>query len=325
MRLFAIFMVLLFAHTTFANVVPANVLKTKQEPASGKQEEYGNSIQIGTVVKTLKATTNEVPQNHDVALDPNTPSAWALGLSNRYLGLSLMANVASGARDPSKVNTTAEDYQFRYFKEKIGVEFIYQKYKGFNQSAKSTATDPFIDEAEYTLKDLSINMMQLQFDWAFYGVSALDAFGATWEKPRQDGVAYYLLGGISELTISNPTPFLPQGTDSFGDDKTLTKGSFKTLTIGLGASYLWQWTRFYAAIFAGAQGGPQKQEYQTVDTDWDNLKYVWSIQGKVVVGYDWGPWYVYMIGHTHPVTVNLKDTQMSFFSQDGGFYVGSRF
>lgn len=291
------------------------------------KREYENSLQVGMLLKTLKATTSGAGDNHNVALDPNTPPGYALGYSNRPLGISLEANVAYGAARADKVATSAEDYQLRYFNGRLGAEFIYQRYQGFNQSPTADANnDGFITADEYSLPDLKISMLQSQFEWAYYGVSALEAFGPNWKKPAVDGLAFYALMSLSQVEIENPTPFLPQSTPAdYGEDATLVKGKYQSMAVGLGSSYVWQWTRFYVAIFGSAQAGPQKQVYETTSTRWDNLKYTWWVQAKMAIGYDWGPWYVSIIGHTQPVNVDLKTMDMSFFSQAAGLYVGSRF
>ncbi|WP_413557129.1 DUF4421 family protein [Bdellovibrio sp. HCB209] len=294
---------------------------------NGKEEEYENSIQAGMILKTLKATTSGAGDNHNIALDPNTPPGFALGWSNRPLGISLEANVAYGGARPDKVATYAEDYQLRYFTGRLGAEFIYQRYRGFNQSPTSGANnDGFITTDEYSLPDLSISMLQAQFEWAYYGVSALEAFGPTWKKPAMDGLAFYVIASLSQVEIENPEPFLPQSNpQDYGEDATLVKGKYQSFSLGAGTSYVWQWTRFYVAVFGSAQAGPQKQLYETTTTRWDNLKYTWWVQAKMAIGYDWGPWYMSIIGHTQPVNVDLRTMDMSFFSQAAGLYVGSRF
>lgn len=300
--------------------VPAEIKKTIKA-------DYENSLQVGMLLKTLKATTSGAGNNHNVALDPNTPPGYALGYSNRPLGISLEANVAYGGARADKVATSAEDYQLRYFSGRLGAEFIYQRYKGFNQSPTSDANnDGFITTDEYSLPDLKISMLQAQFEWAYYGVSALEAFGPNWRKPTVDGIAFYALMSLSQVEIENPEPFLPQSNPAdYGEDAGLVRGKYQSMAVGLGSSYVWQWTRLYFAVFGSAQAGPQKQVYETTTTRWDNLKYTWWIQAKMAIGYDWGPWYMSIIGHTQPVNVDLKTMDMSFFSQAAGLYVGSRF
>lgn len=290
------------------------------------EPHYTNVLQMGTVFKTLKASTEGASNNHDVVLEPNTPMGFSLGWSSRPLGISLTGNVSNGARNSEKVNTSAEDYQLRYFNSKIGLEFIYQRYMGFDQHAAKASGGPFVDTSEVKQADMSMTMLQAQFDWAFSGVGVLESFGPAWEKPQKDGAAYYVTSSISQAEINSPKPFLPaDAAADFGDDATLIEGKYQTFGVGLGASYVWQWTRFYIAGFASIQGGPQKQTYKTTTMEWDNLKYVWFPQAKLVIGYDWGSWYINAIGHTHRVSVDLKDTDLAFFSQDGGIYVGSRF
>ncbi|MFM6928192.1 MAG: hypothetical protein ACKOX6_06990 [Bdellovibrio sp.] len=293
---------------------------TKVEP------HYTNVLQMGTVFKTLTASTQGAGNNHDVVLEPNTPMGFSLGWSSRPLGISLTGNIANGARNSEKVNTSAEDYQLRYFSSKVGIELIYQRYTGFDQHAANTSGGPFVDPSEVKQGDMSMTMLQAQFDWAFYGVGILESFGPAWEKPQKDGAAYYVTSSLSQAEISSPKPFLPaDATADYGNDATLTEGKYQTFGVGLGASYVWQWTRFYVGVFGSIQGGPQKQTYKTTTMEWDNLKYVWFPQAKLVIGYDWGTWYINAIGHTHRVSVDLKDTDLAFFSQDGGIYVGSRF
>ncbi|MGE5084917.1 MAG: hypothetical protein ACM3MG_01350 [Bacillota bacterium] len=290
------------------------------------EPQYTNVLQIGTVFKSLKASTQGAGHDHDVVLEPNTPTGFSLGWSSRPLGISLTGNLANGARNSDKVSTSAEDYQLRYFNSKIGLEFIYQRYMGFDQNAANAGAGPFVDPSEVKQSDMSMTMLQLQFDWAFYGVGVLESFGPAWEKPQKDGAALYLTSSLSQAEINSPHPFLPQDAAAdYGNDATLKEGKYQTFGVGVGASYVWQWTRFYVAVFGSVQGGPQKQTYKTTTMEWDNLKYVWFPQAKLVIGYDWGTWYVNAIGHTHRVSVDLKDTDLAFFSQDAGIYVGSRF
>ncbi|WP_413574595.1 DUF4421 family protein [Bdellovibrio sp. HCB290] len=306
-------------------------LAAKDAPSTNKRvvkkTEFENSIQAGMIVKTLKATTSGAGNDHNVALDPNTPPGFALGWSNRPLGISLEANIANGSARDDKVATSAEDYQLRYFNGRFGAEFIYQHYKGFNQSPTASANnDGFITTDEYSLPNLKISMLQAQFEWAYYGVSALEAFGPNWKKPSADGLAFYTLLGLSQVDIENPEPFLPQSNPGdYGEDATLIRGKYQSMALGLGTSYVWQWSRFYIAMFGSAQAGPQKQQYDTTTTRWDNLKYTWWVQAKMAIGYDWGPWYMTIIGHTQPVNVDLRTMDMSFFSQAAGLYLGSRF
>ena len=309
-----------YAGLAASNATSAVHADTQAEP------RYTNVLQIGTVIKSLTASTQGAGNNHDVVLEPNTPTGFSLGWSSRPLGISLTGNIANGARNSEKVNTSAEDYQLRYFNSKIGLEFIYQRYTGFDQHAANSAGGPFVDPSEVKQGDMSMTMLQAQFDWAFYGVGVLESFGPAWEKPQNDGAAYYVTSSLSQAEIHSPKPFLPaDATADYGDDATLTTGKYQTFGVGLGASYVWQWTRFYIGAFASIQGGPQKQTYKTTTMEWDNLKYVWFPQAKLVIGYDWGSWYINAIGHSHRVSVDLKDTDLAFFSQDGGIYVGSRF
>lgn len=292
---------------------------------SSSEHKYTNSLQIGSVFKKLNAATDGTGQNHDVSLDPNAPMGYSLGWSNKYLGISLVGNVSNGAQDQNKVHTSAEDYQFRYFNSRMGFEFVYQNYKGFNQKAINTG-DSFINPQNRSLADLSMTMIQAQFDWAFYGVASLEAFGPTWEKPSNDGAAFYLTSSISQAEINNPTPFLPQTAEkSYGDDANLTNGKYQTLGAGFGGSYLWQWAHFYTAVFGSLQGALQSQHYKTTTVAYDNLNYVWLPQLKYALGCDWGNWYVNGIAHVSRVSVNLKDTSLNFLSYDAGVFLGSRF
>lgn len=279
---------------------------------------YNNAIQVGFVQKTLKASTEGA--DDEVDFNPHTPTGLAIGYSNRAAGLSLTVNLGSSEETETQVKTTSQDYQLRYFKGNFGAEAIYQNYQGFAISPRSLVVGD-----EYLKPDLKMRMYQLQFDWAFKGLSALESFAANWEKPSTDGAAYYISGSLSQSEISNPTPFFPQGNGSYGRDVDLTDGNYQTLQVGAGASYLWQWERFYIAVYGSILAGPQIQKYKTTTVDSDDFKWVLSPQGKIAAVYDWGSSYVSFIGHINRVTTDLQDTKLNFYSQEVAVSYGRRF
>ncbi|WP_413576467.1 hypothetical protein ACLVWU_00330 [Bdellovibrio sp. HCB290] len=288
-----------------------------------KKSEFSNSLQLGYVYNRLSMNTEGAKQKNDVSYEPSSPDNYAIGWSNRPLGISLSAKFAEGRQLERRVKTTRDDYQIRYLKEQLGLELIYQRYAGFEASGKYGQSMPTADAVR---SNLTITMYKAQVEWKVHGVGALGYFGASWEKPKQDGAGYYLLSSISQVEVNNPTPFLPQMyAFAFGEDASITSGTYQSLQVGVGASYVWQWERFYIAIYGGAQGGPQKQIYKTTKGNEEAFKLFGNLESKLVLGYDFGNWFINAIGHTHPLTVDLKDTKLSFFTQDAGIYAGTRF
>lgn len=322
LRIALLTLLILAAQSSHADVATST---SSLNPAD-KKTEFSNSLQLGYFINKLGVGTEGAKSKKDLFIDPSMPDSFSLGWSNRPLGISLNANVAQGRmQTDGAVRTTAQDYQLRYLKENFGVELIYQKYKGFNSSSKNSSVN-FISTKESALPAMEIGMYRAQLEWKFYGVGALEFFGPTWSKPKQDGSGYYLLTSLSQVDMSNPTPFFPQSSaDAYGDDATISKGTFQSLEAGAGASYIWQWTRFYLGIYGGAQGSPQKQSYETDSGHQDATKLVWSAQAKFVAGYDFNNWYITAIFHTHPLSVDLKDNRLSFFTQQTGISAGTRF
>jgi hypothetical protein len=314
----------LAAQPSFADVATST---SSLNSAVDKKTEFSNSLQLGYFINKLGLSTEGAKSHKDIAVDPSMPDSFSLGWSNRQLGISLNANVADGRKQTDRaVSTTAQDYQLRYLKENFGVELIYQKYKGFNSSSASYTEMNFVSAQESALPSMEIGMYKAQLEWKFHGVGALEFFGPTWSKPKQDGAGYYLLTALSQVDMSNPTPIFPQSSaDAYGDDATISKGTFQSLESGVGASYIWQWTRFYIGIYGGAQGGPQRQSYETKKGNQEVTKLVWSGQAKMVLGYDFNNWYLTAIFHTHPLAVELNDNTLRFFTQQTGISAGTRF
>lgn len=287
---------------------------------------YSNSVQVGLVQKSLKAATDDAPDDKNVEFTPETPTGIALGWANRILGLSLNGNIATRKNSESRIESASQDYLIRYFKRNVGVEFIYQDYRGFALATKNKSHETMVPESQSLQPDLSMRMFQLQWDWAIHGESALEAFGPNWEKPTADGRAYYITASIAQSEISSPKPFLPQEPDVFGRDIYLTKGLYQTVAVGAGASSVWQWTHFYMALLLGIQAGPQLQQYTTTTAnDTNATKLALFPQAKFAMGYDWGAYYITMIAHTQPVSVELQDTELAFSTQEVALSLGARF
>jgi hypothetical protein len=304
---------------------PVATTSTAITPTATKKI-YSNSVQIGLVEKSLKAYTEHAPDDKNVEFTPETPTGLALGWANRILGLSLSGNIATSKHSESRIQTASQDYLIRYFKGNVGVEFIYQDYRGFALSTKNKSHESLVPESQTLQPDLSMRMFQLQWDWAIHGESALEAFGPNWEKPTVDGRAYYITASIAQSEISSPKPFLPQDPDVFGRDIYLTKGLYQTVAVGAGATSVWQWTHFYMALLLGIQAGPQLQQYTTTTaSDTNATKLALFPQAKFAMGYDWGAYYVTIIAHTQPVSVELQDTDIGFSTQEVALSLGSRF
>ncbi|WP_413583086.1 DUF4421 family protein [Bdellovibrio sp. HCB288] len=312
--------IVLGAYSSFAQVVSST---SSVKSSSEKKFEFSNSLQLGYVYNRLSMNTEGAKEKNDVLYEPTSPDNFAIGWSNRPLGISLSAKFAEGRQLDRQVRTARDDYQIRYLKEQFGLELIYQRYAGFEASGKYGQSMPTADSVR---SNLTLTMYKAQVEWKVLGIGALGYFGASWEKPKQDGAGYYLLSSISQVEVTSPTPFLPQlYASAFGEDATITSGTYQSLQIGVGASYVWQWERFYIAIYGGAQGGPQKQIYKTTNRDEDAFKVSWTMESKFALGYDFGNWFINGVAHTHPLTVDLKDTKLSFSTQEAGIYAGTRF
>lgn len=321
-----IFITALFASLSFAGAKPAGIsaLKAPQEPT---QTSFPNAIEVGFVKKNLNMSTM-YKDDYTVRFDPNTPTATALTWANRKLGISLSGTIgsSSAAEEGKKIKTSQQDYQFRYFRDTVGFELLYQDYKGFESTSDDTKTMALMSESEKNQSDLRIQSYQGQFDWAFRGISSLELFGSSWEKPQQSGAGYYLIGNIAHSRISSPTPFLPVGlTTTLGADATLTDIRLTTSSAGIGASYVQVWGKFYTAGLASFQIGPQYQEFETETDSRTSLKIVWAPHMKGVIGYDWGQFYTNLTLHLYSVRAETDDTTTSIYSQETGINFGSRF
>lgn len=291
------------------------------------KNSFSNSLELGFGRKNLGMRT-DYNDKDSVEFNPNTPGSTALTWANRKLGLALTVTIGRSSSDDEKlkkIQTSYQDYQVRYFTRNFGFEVLYQDYQGFETEASNNDVKALMTDAEKNQSDLRIQNYQAQFDWAFQGVSSLELFGSSWEKPRQDGAGYYVIGTMSHTRISNPTSFLPQELDALGQDQGMKDARITTSSVGVGASYVWQWTNLYIAGLMSLQAGPQLQQFETEAGSRTDLKATWFPQFKAVVGYDWGRFYTNITVHYHSVRAETDDTKTNINSQDVGINFGSRF
>ncbi|MFS4459797.1 DUF4421 family protein [Bdellovibrio sp. HCB2-146] len=317
--------ILLFQTVAMATSNPTTQSKTSLETVS--TPNYQHTLQLGFIKKNLGISA-QYESSENVRYEPNTPTSFGLGYSNRKLGIAFAVSLGKSRSDEDekkKIQSTDQDYQFRYFNNNIGFELLYQDYRGFEAIADRANDYSLMSDSEKYQPDLIVKNYAMQFDWAFKGHSALEFFSASWDKPQVDGAGFYVISSVSQTEFSSPRPFLPQNFSMIVEDRGLTQGKYLTATGGVAASYVWQWSHWYMAGLMSLQAGPQWQQYERTTGNSSEVKLTWFPHLKGVVGYDWGNYYTNLIAHAHTVTAEMADTKLSIASQEVGWYFGGRF
>lgn len=323
--MFFAFTALLIPAISFAASTPVTQSKTALE--TPRTPDHQHTLQFGLIKKNLVVGA-QYDSSENVSYEPNTPSSYGLGYSNKTLGIAFAISLGkshSEEGEKKRIQSSDQDYQFRYFNNNIGIELLYQDYRGFEATTEKAYDYSLMNESEKYHPDLKVKNYAIQFDWAFRGNSALEFFSASWDKPQVDGAGYYVISSVSQTEFSSPRPFLPQNFSTIIEDRGLMQGKYLTATGGVAASYVWQWSHWYMAGLLSLQAGPQWQQYERTDGNSSEIKLTWFPQLKGVIGYDWGSYYTNLIAHAHTVSAEMADTKLNIASQEVGLYLGSRF
>ncbi len=177
-----------------------------------------------------------------------------LNLSYRSFALSVSFLDLNHTLNPDKYGeTSATDYQFRFYGDRWTPEFFYQKYKGYHLNNHNQLGVAATNSHEtYYRPDIGLEHWgtNLYYNLNPSNYTLAGNFNLS-NKQIESGGSWFVLGGFNQYNLDADQPIIPSTVAGYGSSLEITKINSTVLSLGFGGAYNYVFNNFFLGGMLG--------------------------------------------------------------------------
>ena len=292
------------------------------------------SVRLGitepSIPLDIQRTKDDLDSIERLQYKQNPSPKLGIGVDWSWLG----AYIAFKGLDPGLSakdygSTSYLDIQLHSFFSNYGIDFYYQRFKGYYQDETSSASNFFTQTPRVLRSDLTTSFAGANFMYVLHPERL--SFGAIVNNSAiqsESGGSALLLAGLSMQAVASAAVLAPEGSElSYGRLGNIKRGQFATLSVGGGYGYTWFFdTRWYLHGSIALSLGPQLQSYTTRDFgSFDTPTISGKILARLGFGYNGAQWFGGIAVLADSTTFQVEERSLYFNSTFVMVSAGYRF